>query len=269
LDLFDFSASVNGLSGSGLVASFKTNLTGGPTLTVGNNNATSTFDGVIQNGDATAVALTKTGSGTLSLTGSNTYTGPTSVNAGTLMVNGSLGNTAVTVGGGATLGGTGSIAGSVVVAGGSTAATQGTVSLADGTIGTLTLSDSNAADIVLTVGGTAGNPSALTFEVGTSGDRIQIAAGKLAVQPGGATINIVPLSGFGPGTYDLIDVPNGQIIGLGNFTLATPYLSGYRLSLQQTPTSEQLVVVVPEPSTLALLAAGALGLLGCAWRRRD
>ena len=51
--------------------------------------------------------------------------------------------------------------------------------------------------------------------------------------------------------------------------MATTSLPGYSLSLQSTATAEQLVVsAVPEPSTLALLAAGAIGLIGYAWRRR-
>jgi len=201
--------------------------------------------------------LTKLGAGTLTLSDTCSYTGPTAVNAGSLIVAGSLGSTAVTVSGGATLGGTGSIGGTVVVAGGSTADTQGAVNLADGMIGTLTLSDSRAADTVLTLGGpTAGNLSVLTFEVGAIADRIQVAAGKVAVNPGGSLINIIALSGFGPGTYDLLDFPSGQASGLGYLSLATTSLSGYTLSLQSTPTSEQLVVSVPEPGTLALVAAG-------------
>jgi autotransporter-associated beta strand protein len=51
--------------------------------------------------------LTKTGIGVLALSGSNTYTGPTTVTAGTLLVNGSQPGSPVTVASGATLGGTG------------------------------------------------------------------------------------------------------------------------------------------------------------------
>jgi autotransporter-associated beta strand protein len=57
----------------------------------------------------------KLGSGTLEITGANTYSGPTLVNAGGLLVNGSLGDTTVTVGSGAFLGGSGTIAGDVVI----------------------------------------------------------------------------------------------------------------------------------------------------------
>jgi autotransporter-associated beta strand protein len=74
-----------------------------PTLTVGHNNLSTTFDGVI-GGPGTVV---KVGTGTWILTGVNTYTGGTIVNAGTLLVNdpGTVG--AVTVNPGGTLGGTG------------------------------------------------------------------------------------------------------------------------------------------------------------------
>jgi autotransporter-associated beta strand protein len=65
----------------------------------------------IQNGSTVNMPLTKSGTGTWTLTGANTYTGATIVSAGKLLVNGSLtGTSSVTVAANATLGGSGSIA---------------------------------------------------------------------------------------------------------------------------------------------------------------
>ena len=101
---------IDGLSGSGTFTG------SGATLTVGFNNATSTFAGVISGG---GMKLIKTGSGTFALTGANTYTGETTINAGTLLLNGSLVNGGpnpdVIVNSGATFGGTGTTPGSVQV----------------------------------------------------------------------------------------------------------------------------------------------------------
>ncbi len=66
----------------------------GGTLSVGNNDGSSTFDGVIQNGGS-AINLTKNGTGTFTLTGSNTYTGGTSINAGTLVLDSSAASAAL------------------------------------------------------------------------------------------------------------------------------------------------------------------------------
>ena len=141
-----------------------------PTLAVGSNNATSIFGGVIQNGAATTVALTKIGSGTLSLTGNNTYTGATTVAAGKLNVTGSLAaGSAVIVNGGGMLGGsgngvsTGIVNGPVTVAGGSSAAAQGALDLVDNSLGTLCLKST------LAFGGDAGNPSVLNLEYASAG----------------------------------------------------------------------------------------------------
>jgi autotransporter-associated beta strand protein len=91
LNLNGFNLAINGLGGStgtqlGRVIN---NATGtDKTLTVGNNNASATFPGIIANnttGTGT-LALTKVGTGTQTLTGPNTYTGATTVSGGTLML---------------------------------------------------------------------------------------------------------------------------------------------------------------------------------------
>jgi autotransporter-associated beta strand protein len=81
LDLNGFSETINGLNGSGIVD----NVAGGPavTLTVGDNDASSTFSGILQNSVGT-LNLVKTGSGVVALGGVNTITGSVTVNGGTL-----------------------------------------------------------------------------------------------------------------------------------------------------------------------------------------
>jgi len=102
----------SGNTGNGAVV--VSNSVAGTTATfeLGNLNNNSTFAGAIVNGQG-AVAVTKTGSGTWTLSGANTYTGATTVNNGTLVVRGSIAaGSSVTVSGG-TLGGTGVISGAV------------------------------------------------------------------------------------------------------------------------------------------------------------
>jgi len=102
------------------------------TLTVGNATSTS-FDGVIS---GPAGNLIKTGSGVLTLTGTNTYAGVTSVTGGTLRVNGALAAaTPVMVFSNATLSGSGLIAGAVSLTLGSTLSPGS----GEGAVGTMTI----------------------------------------------------------------------------------------------------------------------------------
>jgi autotransporter-associated beta strand protein len=78
-------------------------------VTVGFNGQTNTYSGSLSGG-----ALTKSGAGMLTLSGTNSHAG-TVVAGGTLRVTGSLGTGAVTVANGGTLGGNGTLGGLVTV----------------------------------------------------------------------------------------------------------------------------------------------------------
>ena len=110
------------------------------TYTIGGANGNTEFDGLIVNGTVGTVALTKTGGGTLTLTGANTYSAGTTINNGTLQINhtpgSGTGSGAVTVANGGKLTGTGIISGAVSVNSG------GTLAPGNG-LGTLTMNSTH------------------------------------------------------------------------------------------------------------------------------
>jgi autotransporter-associated beta strand protein len=138
----DFSQSAgpigNGVITAGSIAGSGTYIIGGIELVVGGNNLSTEVSGVISDGCGCGGSglLTKVGSGTLTLSGVNTYTGPTNVDGGTLLVTGSIANSAfVVVDTGATLGGTGTVAQTFLTGGATLAPGLPTA------LGTLTVND--------------------------------------------------------------------------------------------------------------------------------
>jgi autotransporter-associated beta strand protein len=100
-------------------------LLGSKTLRIGANHRDTVFSGIIQDGGlggGRGSSLTKVGTGTLSLSGADTYTGGTTVSEGVLQVANEAGSAtgpgAVNVDAG-TLGGTGIIAGATTIGTGS------------------------------------------------------------------------------------------------------------------------------------------------------
>ena len=151
-------------------------------------------------GNSSTANLAKTGSGILTLTGTNSYTGTTTVNGGTLRVDGSLNAaSAVSVTSGE-LAGIGTIGGSVTVA-----AAGNVVPRAVGFAGTLTIGSG------LNVAAMAAGTGKLKFDLGAdtaSSDQITVTGGTLTLGVG--------LLGFGDFVFT-----NLGTLAAGTYTLVT------------------------------------------------
>jgi len=196
------------------------------TLTVGSNGGSGTFDGIITNtnsGGTGLVALTKTGAGIQTLTGTNTYSGATTVNGGTLRINGNQSGAtgAVNVSATATLGGTGTLGGPLTVSSGG--------SIAPGvTTGTLTASAGAvvAGTLNCDVDGTSVDTLAVTGNLDLTG-------ATLAVSPSGA--------GATQSSY-VIATYTGTLTG--TFIVSPALPAGYSVSYS-TPGQIKLVSGTP------------------------
>jgi RHS repeat-associated protein len=231
LDLAGYSATVNGLSGDGLITS---SATGPVTLSVDTTGQSTTFSGVIEDG-AGRVALTTLGTGTLTLTGRNTLTGEVTVDAGSTLKLGSasalcadpeVNGTLDLAGYSTTLDGlwgsgtvTSSVAGAVTLTvdttnypgtfSGVIEDGSGTMSLAKTGAGTLTLAGANTYS-----GGTT--ISSGTLRVGSGGS-----SGTLG---SGAVVNNAALEFYRSGTTTVANAISGS--GTLTQTLGTLVLSG-------------------------------------------
>jgi len=205
---FDFSqltstgTTVGSLAGNGLV------YLGSKTVTVGGLNTSTEFSGVIADGGlagGVGGSINKVGTGAFTLSGINTYTGPTVVRQGTLFINGSTAaESNVSVRGGAILGGTGTAFGAVTVRNGGTLA-PGVNSTGTLTVGSLNLNRS----------------SNLAFELGgegsTNNDRIDV-IGDVRLD---GLFSVTDAGGFEYGSYRIINY-GGELEGKGLTATSLP-----------------------------------------------
>src|SRR5205823_2814473 len=102
LDLNAVNTTLSTLSGSS--GAVVTNTTGTAALTV-SSSSNSSYSGFLQDGGSQGLALAKAGSGTLTLSASNNYSGGTSINAGSIALghDSALGRGTVNFAGGAAI----------------------------------------------------------------------------------------------------------------------------------------------------------------------
>ena len=212
-------------------------------------------------------SLYQLGSGTTILTAANSYKGTTSIDAGTLLINGnqSAANGAITVAAGATLGGSGMTGGAVTVDG--------------------ILSPGNSPGVFTAASLILGGSSTSLFEIngttrGTQYDGVNITAADGLTYGGALSLSFGNASAFGATTFDLFNftgTPSGNFTSVTStgFYAGTWSLAGGMWSLESggqtlsfTPSTGDLIVSVPEPSTYAMALAGLVCGSYSLWRRR-
>lgn len=212
-------------------------------LTVGSNNQFTTVTGRITGAGG---SLVKVGTGTLTLSGANSYTGNTTIRDGKLVVDGSLASALVTVEGGA-LGGSGQV-GSVAVQSGGT--------LAPGnSIGTLTVSGSLSF--------AAGSTYQVEVNAAGQGDKIVVSG--MATLNGGTVEVLAENGNYADATsYTILTASSvtGQFSNVtSNLAFLTPSLSydGQSVTLTMTrngnsfgPDGENYISATPNQDFIAI-----------------
>jgi len=244
------SLTVGSLSGTGFV-----NTAASGALSVGYNNTSTSFGGKITGGGS----LTKIGTGSLTLSGANSYTGATTVNGGTLFVHGTI-TSDTTVKSGATLGGGGATRAVTVEGGGTLSPGNSPDQILIG--GNLTLAAGSNYLVEIVTGSMPGD--------GITGYDQAVVAGILSVD--GANL-LVTANASGIGLrrgQELVILDNDAdeaVVGLfsglaegASLTVAgvpfftVSYLGG-------TGNDVVLISLVPEPASTGLVLLGAAGLL--------
>ena len=237
---------IGSLEGTGLV------YVGGNNLSIGSNNLSTEFTGVIKYGgpfgpDPTGGSITKIGSGTLTLSGHSTYTGQTVLNAGKLIINGSV-LTPLLVDGG-TLSGTGTI-GTTTINGGGTLAPGSSVGIlrVDGAL-TLTLGATYLIELNGPTVGTQHDQTAVTGAVVLGDATLSL---RLGFQPEpGMMFTIIENGGT--------DGVSGIFAGLSEGMTVAADGQGFSISYAGGSGNDVvLTAIIPEPRTWLLLAMGLL-----------
>jgi autotransporter-associated beta strand protein len=233
----------------------------GQQYSIDTNNQAATFaTGLTSVGGS----LTKLGAGALTLSGTNTFTGPTTITGGKLVLNGvGLASNVVSLASGTTLNTkTGSAAitlgsglANVTVPGGAT------LDMTDGATGTLNIAGTSGTT-ALTLGSASGVPANLTMELGATAGAVDNIAvtGNVSVLGSGVYLKISPLAadaGLTPGNYNLITAGAG--LGSG-FTLATPVVTvgsnTYDLRLSGSTATSEVLTVAQDALTPSLYWSG-------------
>ena len=273
LDLAGFDLTIDELSGSGVVTSSG----GASTLTVGNNDGSADFTGIIQNG-AGSIALIKTGLGTQTLSSTNSYTGATTISAGNLQITGSLAaGSAVdvqsggTLSGGSTVPGAGTVNGAVTVEGGGIVAPSvlgGTLS-----VGSITFNSSSALDIQIDGGGNFGALDVLSGTVDVTGATLNLSGPyQFTPGPGLLIVNAASVTGPFASAPDFFNLQPIAISYTGGITVsydATPVIDAgsgndnikvYRSGANTVVEINSVVVMdTPEASLNTLTIDGGAG----------
>jgi autotransporter-associated beta strand protein len=242
----------------------------GYTLTVSGARNTS-VSANIANGGSVAGNLIKNGSGSLTLSGANSYTGTTTVNQGKLIVNGSHNNGgAYTIAAGATLAGTGLLADSDV-------AIQANAILSPGSeLGTLRVGQSLSMDGIydwqiasplladlVTVGGNLAITGKLSLSFLANIDLEKFDKFTLFAYQGSLSGNFGNvLNGWQINYNDKL--PGVNLAPAGSWKYVTLTATDRRMLLSQGGSRTDRLSAVPEPSGLFL---GCVSMLWLAGRR--